>query len=46
LAQRVKNQLQKGNCKILGAILNKVDLNSGEYRYYGRKYENDYYSMK
>jgi hypothetical protein len=46
LAQRVKNQLQKGNIRILGAILNKVEMNSINYKYYGRKYkkyDKDYY---
>lgn len=38
LAQKVKYQLQKGRCKILGAILNKVDLKSGQYMYYDKKY--------
>jgi capsular exopolysaccharide synthesis family protein len=47
MAQKVINQLQKGNCKILGAILNKVDMNSIKYKNYGRKYkkyDKDYYS--
>lgn len=46
LAQKVKNQLQRGNIRILGAILNKVESNSMNYRYYGRKYkkyDKDYY---
>lgn len=38
-AQKVKKQLEKGNCKILGAVLNKVDLKSRQYRYYGKKYK-------
>ena len=38
LAQRVKKQLEKGNCRILGAVLNKVELKNGQYSYYGKKY--------
>ena len=43
-AQDVKAQLEKSNCKVLGAILNRVPLKSGSYyssyykKYYGRKY--------
>lgn len=37
-AQRVKNQLDKTNCKILGAVLNKVD-KSSDQKYYGKKYK-------
>lgn len=46
-AQRVKKQLEKGNCKILGAVLNKVPTNIGRYKYYGKKYkkyEKKYYA--
>lgn len=39
LAQKVKNQLQRGNIRILGAILNKVEASSTNYKYYGRKYK-------
>ena len=41
-AQEVKNQLEKSNCKVLGAILNRIPLRSGSYynnyykKYYGR----------
>ena len=41
-AQDVKNQLEKSNCKVLGAILNRVPMRSGSYynnyykKYYGR----------
>ncbi|NLP34797.1 MAG: CpsD/CapB family tyrosine-protein kinase [Clostridiales bacterium] len=48
LAQKVKKQLDKGNCRILGAVLNKVAQNDSNYRYYGKKYKkysNKYYSM-
>lgn len=44
LAQDVKYQLEKSNCKVLGAILNRVPIKSGSYyssyyrKYYGRKY--------
>jgi capsular exopolysaccharide synthesis family protein len=47
LAQRVKKQLEKGNCKILGAVLNKVNLSDrlyGHYKKKYRRYENDYKS--
>lgn len=39
-AQRVKKQLEKGNCKILGAVLNKVELSGKGYygKYYGKYY--------
>jgi capsular exopolysaccharide synthesis family protein len=39
LAQRVKKQLEKGNSKLLGVVLNKVDLNNRIYGYYGKKYK-------
>ncbi len=39
LAQKVMKQLEKGKCKILGAVLNKVDLKMGQFNYYGRKYK-------
>lgn len=49
-AQNVQGQLEKSNVKILGAILNKVPMNSGKYyggygNYYGayRKYYGKYY---
>ena len=35
-AQKVKNQLEKSGCKVLGAVLNKVEMKSS--RYYGCKY--------
>lgn len=38
-AQKVKLQLEKGNCRILGAVLNKVKTNNNQYSYYGRKYK-------
>ena len=34
LEQRVKSQLEKSGCRILGAVLNKVDIHDD--RYYGR----------
>lgn len=42
ITQRVKKQLEKGNCRILGAVLNKVELNSKGYygKYYGKYYGN------
>ena len=44
-AQRVKEQLDKTGCRILGAVLNKVDMNSKGYyghysKYYGKYYGN------
>lgn len=42
LAQDVKEQLEKSNCKVLGAILNRIPMKSGSYydtyyrKYYGR----------
>ncbi len=46
-AQRVKEQLDKTGCRILGAVLNKVDMSSkGYYGHYGRyygKYYGKYY---
>lgn len=40
LEQKVKNQLEKTGCRILGAVLNRVDLHSekyyGKYGKYGR----------
>ncbi|MDF2486114.1 MAG: tyrosine protein kinase [Herbinix sp.] len=43
-AQNVKGQLEKSNCKILGAVLNKVDFEQRHYPYYMNKYEK--YSKK
>lgn len=39
-AQDVKDQLEKSNCKILGVILNKVDMSGNSYygKYYGKYY--------
>ncbi|MCM1121712.1 MAG: CpsD/CapB family tyrosine-protein kinase [Eubacterium sp.] len=46
-AQRVKDQLDKADSKILGVVLNKVEMNSrGYYGHYGRyygKYYGKYY---
>ena len=42
LAQDVKEQLEKSNCKVLGAVLNRVPMKAGSYydayykKYYGR----------
>lgn len=49
-AQKVKNQLEQANCKILGVILNKVAMKNRRYyrgyygKYYGRNYEAYYAS--
>ena len=40
-AQKVKAQLEKSGCKILGTVLNKVDLDGKGY--YGRAYYGTYY---
>lgn len=47
-AQNVKEQLDKSNCKILGAVLNKIPMEKNSYygKYYGRyygKYYGKYY---
>lgn len=42
--QKVIKQLEKGKCRILGAVLNKVNLEKGQYEYYGKKYKK--YSSK
>ena len=44
LAQRVKNQLKRTDCRILGTILNKVNVKDKSYysKYYGN-YKNSYY---
>lgn len=38
LVQRAKKQLERTGCRILGAVLNRVDMESGGYyhRYYGK----------
>lgn len=36
LLQKVKGQLGKSGCRILGAVLNKVDIKQGSYYYYGK----------
>lgn len=43
-AQKVKEQLEKTNCRILGTVLNKVDTKEKGYygKYYGREFV-DYY---
>lgn len=43
-AQKVKNQLMKSECPILGVILNKVDMSKQGYygKYYGKYYGNDH----
>lgn len=46
LAQRVKEQLEKSDCRILGVVLNKIDMEKNSYygnyygRYYGKYYGN------
>lgn len=44
MVQRVKEQLDKGGCRVLGAVLNKVDFERDSYygNYYG-KYYGKYY---
>ena len=36
LEQRVKNQLEKSGCRILGVVLNKIDPEYNSYGYYTR----------
>lgn len=43
ICQKVKWQLEKSGCKVLGAVLNKVDVKSKGY--YGQKY-GEYYGEK
>lgn len=44
IAQKAVSQLQKSGCRILGAVLNKVDTKTDKYysRYYGKKYQSYY----
>ena len=42
LAQNVKKQLVQGGCRVLGAILNKVDATKGYYNGYYKKYYGKY----
>lgn len=42
-AQNVKKQLEQANCKVLGAILNKVEMQKGYYKGYYRGYYKKYY---
>ena len=49
MVQRVKSQLEKSGCRILGAVLNKVEVGGKGYgygKYYGRysKYYSKYYT--
>ncbi len=40
-AQNVKDQLERSNCPVLGAVLNKVDMQKSGYgKYYGKYYGN------
>ena len=47
-AQKVKEQLEVAECRILGCVLNKVNISQKSYygkyygKYYGRYYGNDY----
>ncbi|MFA9464597.1 MAG: polysaccharide biosynthesis tyrosine autokinase [Velocimicrobium sp.] len=43
LAQNVKKQLEQTDCKVLGAILNKVDIEKGYYQGYYQGYYKKYY---
>ena len=43
MVKRVKNQLEKVNCKIIGAVLNGVEMKKNSYHY---KYYGDYYGNK
>lgn len=41
-AQKIIKQLERGNCRILGAVLNKVELKG--HKYYGKYYGNYYHN--
>lgn len=43
LVQRVKKQLDQSGCRILGAVLNKVEMGGKGYGYYGKGYYGRYY---
>lgn len=43
MVKRVKDQLEKVNCKIIGAVLNGVEMKKNSYHY---KYYGDYYGNK
>lgn len=43
VVKRVKDQLEKVNCKIIGAVLNGVEMKKNSYHY---KYYGDYYGNK
>lgn len=43
IVQRVKKQLEQSGCKILGAVLNKVEMGGKGYGYYGKGYYGNYY---
>ena len=43
MVKRVKDQLEKVNCKIIGAVLNGVEMKKDSYHY---KYYGDYYGNK
>ncbi|MDU5596443.1 MAG: CpsD/CapB family tyrosine-protein kinase [Lachnospiraceae bacterium] len=43
MVKRVKDQLEKVNCKIIGAVLNGVEMKKNSYQY---KYYGDYYGNK
>ena len=47
LAQNIKKQLEQGGCRLLGAVLNKVDMEknsyyNGYYKGYYKEYYNEY----
>lgn len=43
MVKKVKDQLEKVNCKIIGAVLNGLEIKKSSYHY---KYYGDYYSYK
>jgi len=47
LLQKVRGQLEKSGCRILGTVLNKVDTRQDRYYYYGKygKYKGYYGSV-
>lgn len=48
LAQEVKEQIEKSGCRVLGAVLDQIDMQRSSYRYYSDKryYRGKYYSYR
>lgn len=43
MVQQIKKQLDQSGCRILGAVLNKVEMGGKGYGYYGKGYYGRYY---